>query len=119
MQINRADAVERAYSVLRDQFGEDLHDSEPGKIVLQEELIVEYPTAWTVPFASEHFVKSGDVNYALIPSALRAFSQRWMNLAAGRRSSVSVILEGHVRGRGWCRRRWCWARAVPLGRVYR
>jgi hypothetical protein len=31
---------------------------------------VEYSTAWTIPFASEYFVKSGDVNYALVPSAL-------------------------------------------------
>jgi hypothetical protein len=70
MEVGRADAIERARNVLRDHYGEDLHDDELGKIVLRDELIAEYSTAWTIPFASEHFVKSGDVNYALVPSVL-------------------------------------------------
>ncbi|MBE1579700.1 YrhB domain-containing protein [Amycolatopsis roodepoortensis] len=70
MEVSRADAIEQARTALRDYYGEDLRDDELGEIVVREELIEEYPTAWTVPFASEHFINSGDVNYALAPSVL-------------------------------------------------
>ncbi|MEQ0562291.1 YrhB domain-containing protein [Amycolatopsis sp. NEAU-NG30] len=68
MDVSRADAVERTRAILRGCYGEALNDDELGKIVVQEDLIEEYPTAWVVPFASEYFVQSGDINYALIPN---------------------------------------------------
>ncbi|SER43304.1 Immunity protein 35 [Lentzea xinjiangensis] len=70
MEVTRADAVERARTALQDHYGKDLHDDELGTVVVQEELVEEYPAAWLVPFASEHFIRTGDLNYALVPSVL-------------------------------------------------
>jgi hypothetical protein len=68
--IDRERAVDLSYDLLRTDLNEDLVTPRGEQVVVLSESVTEYSTAWLVPFNTKSFIEGGDIDSAMIPSAV-------------------------------------------------
>ena len=61
--------MDSARRLLEQEFGSDLRTPEGDDVVLLEERVAEYDSAWLVPFNSRAYITTGDPVEFLLPGA--------------------------------------------------
>ncbi|MBK0866306.1 hypothetical protein INP57_05770 [Saccharopolyspora sp. HNM0986] len=70
--MSRSEALAAAEELLRGEFGQEMRTERSDEVVLLEEDMIEYGTAWLVPFNSRTYVETGNPVKFLVPGACLA-----------------------------------------------